>query len=213
MEIISTSIINGKIIQTTTEKIEQINWEKDETPNFITPKRKIINNKKLREYRYNKYEHFTKFVNAIYPNSKNILDVGCGNAETSILFKQLGYNVTAIDTFDIYQLAILTHYSIPYIPDYFTEYTDISKYDLITGLHCCEAIEEIIRNCITNDKEFVVTICENNQGSLQLTPNKTRKDYINYLKEISNKIKMTKLPIYDPLEEEYWGETIYYKKR
>lgn len=211
MEIITTSIINNEL-QTSKEEVFELSWQLDETPNFVTLDQKFKSSKEFREKRFNRYEHFTKFIYAMYPNANKILDVGSSNSESSILLKKLGYNVTAMDIFNFFQVAVLNHHQINYTIDYFDLHTDISSYDLITGLHCCTGIEKIIRNCINQDKEFVVTICENNQGMYQSEPNKTRKEYIDYLKNISSKLKMTKLPIYDLNEEEYFGETIYYKK-
>ena len=212
MEIINSTIINGELQETSVEEVFELTWQLDETPNFIAQDKRFKTSKEYREKRFNRYEHFTKFINAMYPNAKNILDVGTGNSESSILLKKLGYNVTAMDIFNFFQIAVLNHHQINYIINHFDLKTDIQDYDLVTGLHCCTGIEKIIRNCLYEDKEFVVTICEKNQGLYQTKPNNTRKEYIEYLKNISSKIKMTKLPIYDLNEEEYFGETIYYKK-
>lgn len=160
-----------------------------------------------RKVRYTRYEHFAKFINAMYPNNRNILSVGCGLGEETYLLSKLGYNVTGIDSH-----SCNPHYDINFKVQTFTLDTDIMDYDLITGLHCCSATEKIIRNCLKHDKEFVVTLCEVNPG-LQKPDIVTRKQYIDYLKGISSKLKLTILPIYEPITCEMWGETIYYKKK
>ena len=101
--------------------------------------------------------------------------------------------------------------NIKYINTYFDLNTDISIFDLVIGLHCCEACELVIRNCVKNDKEFAIVLCEVNRG-LENDKIRTRKPYIDYLKGISCKLKMTKLPIFEPIECLEWGETIYLKK-
>lgn len=197
-------LVNGKVLQIKKE-IDEKDWEIDTTPNFVNFPTHHMNAKTLREKRYTKYEHFTKFINAMYPNHKNILDVGCAKGESTSLLQELGYNVTAIDKFDTYQKILLTARKINYTYGYFDLNTDTSQYDLITGLHCCEGIEMIIRNCLRNDKEFVVTVCETKKGLYQEEFSRNRKQYIDYLKGVSNKIKMTILPIYDDFYEYHWG--------
>lgn len=162
-----------------------------------------------RSIRFNKFEHFAKFIQAMYPGVKTILEVGCGGGNLSKLLTSLGYKVTAIDYI---KYNNLDKEGIEFHEQEFTLDSDISKYDLIIGLHCCEATEIIIRNCITNGKEFAVVVCEKHQG-LENNTIKNRKQYINYLRNISNKLKITNLPIYEYLMNDRWGETIYYKKR
>lgn len=158
--------------------------------------------------RYNRYEHFSKFIKAKYPDAKKILEVGCGSGHLSKLLTDLGYDVTAIDYIKYNNLE---ENGIKFKETTFELDTDISEYDLVIGLHCCEATERVIRNCINNEKEFAVVICEKRQG-LENPQIKNRNQYIKYLKKISDKLKVTKLPIYEMLMNEFWGETIYYKK-
>lgn len=161
-----------------------------------------------RSIRYNRYQHFSKFIQAMYPEAKKILEVGCGGGDLSLLLKKLGYDVTAIDYIEYNDL---NKQGIKFYEKEFTLNTDISEYDLVVGLHCCEATERVIRNCISNDKEFAVVVCEKHQG-LENNNIKTRNQYIKYLKNLSDKLKITDLPIYEFLVNSHWGETIYYKK-
>lgn len=184
-----------------------INFVGNEDGDLWTNEVEEILNVPARKVRYNKYEHFSKFINAMYPDYKNILSVGCGLGEETYLLSKLGYNVTGIDS-----NPCSPSHNINFRRQTFTLDTDITDYDLITGLHCCDASEKIIRNCLNNDKEFVVTLCEINQG-IKKKNITTRKQYVDYLKGISSKLKVTILPIYNPLTCQLWGETIYYKKK
>ncbi len=161
-----------------------------------------------RSIRYNRYQHFSKFIQAMYPDAKKILEVGCGGGDLSLLLTELGYDVTAIDYI---KYNNLDQQGIEFYEKEFTLDTDISEYDLVVGLHCCDATERVIRNCITNDKEFAVVICEKHQG-LENKNIKNRNQYIKYLKNLSDRLKVTDLPIYEFLVNSHWGETIYYKK-
>lgn len=161
-----------------------------------------------RSIRYDRYEHFSKFIKAMYPDAKRVLEVGCGAGYLSILLTKLGYEVTALDYI---KYNDLDKQGIEFYEKQFTLDTDISQYDLVVGLHCCEATEIVIRNCIANDKEFAVVVCEKHQG-LENNHIKNRNQYIKYLKNISAKLKVTDLPIYEFLINSHWGETIYYKK-
>ena len=161
-----------------------------------------------RSIRYNRYQHFSKFIKAIYPDAKKILEVGCGAGELCQLLTELGYEVTALD---YVKYNSLDKQGIEFYEKEFTLDTDISEFDLVVGLHCCDATERVIRNCINNDKEFAVVVCEMHQG-LENNNIKNRNQYIKYLKNISNRLKVTDLPIYEFLVNSHWGETIYYKK-
>lgn len=178
--------------------IQEANWSNEA----------ILAGAKKSSLRYNRYEHFAKFIKAKYPDTKKILEVGCGDGLLSKLLTDLGYDVTAIDYIKYNNLE---ENGIKFKETTFELDTDISEYDLVVGLHCCEATERIIRNCLNNEKEFSVVVCEKRQG-LENKKIKNRNQYIKYLKTISNKLKVTNLPIYEVLMNEFWGETIYYKK-
>lgn len=182
---------------------EELSWYKEALLNW-NPKHQGT----FKTLRYNRYEHFSKFIHAMYPNTKKVLEVGCGGGDLSILLTNLGYDVTAIDYIKYNNLE---RQGIKFNEEQFTLDYDISEYDLIVGLHCCEATELVIRNCINNDKEFALVICEKHQG-LENKNIKTRNQYIKYLKKISNNLKMADLPIFEELVNTHWGETIYYKK-
>lgn len=167
--------------------------------------------KKKSHLRFNNKQHFARFIKSMYPDVKTILDVGTGGGYLSKLLKDMGYIVTAMDKFNEEDIKYLDENNIKYLNTYFDLNTDISKFDLVIGLHCCEACELVIRNCVKNDKEFAIVLCEVNQG-LKNDKIRTRKQYIDYLKGISCKLKMTKLPIFEPIECLEWGETIYLKK-
>lgn len=155
----------------------------------------------------NPYKTFAEFVKTNFYNEQQILDVGCGSGELCTILYKYGYKVTGMDR-ENYSKIFLDN-NITFINNQFTLSTDITPYDLIIGFHPCEAAELIIRNSLKNDKECIVTLCEIHQG-LEKKDIKSRKEYINYLMNISEKLKMVKLPIHG--DNDLWNETIYYKK-
>ena len=159
-----------------------------------------------RSIRYNRYEHFSKFIKAMYPDARKVLEVGCGAGDLSKLLTELGYEVTALDYI---KYNNLDKQGIAFYEKEFTLDTDISEYDLVVGLHCCDATERVIRNCINNDKEFAVVVCEKHQG-LENNNIKNRNQYIKYLKNISNRLKVTDLPIYEFIVNNYGTKTADY---
>lgn len=158
----------------------------------------------------NKYKLFTNFIKKMYPDHKKILDVGSGFGTTSVLLSKLGYDVSTIDSFSTKEILKFMEYNINSINGYFDFNTDISCYDLITGLHCCQAIEKVIISSLENDKEFVVTLCETRHDLLYNKNIETREQYINYLMGLDKNIKIENLPIY--ADGECWGQTLYLKK-
>ena len=157
------------------------------------------------------YQKHALFVRELFPHAKMVLDVGIGSGQSSIELQKQGFIVTGMDKIDLGTSKILEANNIPFIKDTFNLSTDINSFDLIIGLHCCNAAELIIRNCIENDIEFLVTLCEIHQG-LSSGIIKNRRQYIDYLKSISSHIKETTAPIYEKNQNDSWKETIYYKK-
>lgn len=157
------------------------------------------------------YKKYALFIKELFPQAKKVLDVGVGSGQSSIELQNQGFLVTSIDKTDLGVSSILKEKNIPFINNTFTLATDINSFDLIVGLHCCNAAEFIIRNCIENDIEFAVTLCELHQGLFSTTI-KSRRQYIDYLKSISSNIKETIAPIYENNSSTSWKETIYYKK-
>ena len=158
----------------------------------------------------NKYKLFVNYVNKLYSTDKKILDVGAGHGSTSCLLSSLGYDVSAMDLFSNSTIERLSNNNVKVINDYFSCETDISNYDLIVGLHCCGAIELIIKSSLINDKEFLVTLCETRKDLLDSKRIKNRNDYVNYLMDFDKRIKRHDLPIY--VDGECWGHTLYLKK-
>jgi hypothetical protein len=69
--------------------------------------------------------------------------------------------------------------------------TDISKYDFVIGFKPCEATEHVIRQCLKQNKPFILSIC--NCVHQPIIGNKECVDntaWINYLNSISNKVKI-----------------------
>lgn len=157
------------------------------------------------------YQKHALFVRELFPYAKRVLDVGVGFGQSSIELQKQGFIVTSMDKTDLGVSKVLEKNNIPFIRDTFNLSTDINSFDLIIGLHCCGAAELIIRNCIENDINFLITLCEIHQG-LNSSSIKSRRQYIDYLKSISSKIKETTAPIYENNPNSAWKETIYYKK-
>lgn len=193
--------MTNKKIEIITVNQNNIKWEIDTTPNEL-PRKKILSD----------HDHFARFISSKFPECKKVLDVGTGFGELSILLKKYGYDVTAMDIFSPMTVKILEAFNIKTIKNYLDLKTNISEFDLIVGFHCCDASELIIRNALKSNKKFAVVLCEINQG-LENKDIKTRRQYIDYLKGLDKRIRMTRLPIYDSIDSDYSGDTLYLKKK
>lgn len=153
--------------------------------------------------------NFVLFINETF-KCYDILDVGTNNCNLSYILNEEGYNVDAMDYFTKEEMKTYEKFGINCINDYFKIDTNLDNYDLVIAYHACLATELIIRNCIKNDKEFAVVLCEINK-CLEEKEIKSRNDYVNYFLDISDKIRTTTLPLYKD-EHPSWKEIIYYKK-
>lgn len=182
-----------------------------------TPKeefRERVDYYKILRYRreiFNNYLYLLNFIKEMYPEHKRVLDVGVGLGNTSTLLQNSGYLVTAMDKFSLEVKRKLECQGIRVINDYFTTETDISGYDLVVGLHTCGATEKIIRNCVSNDTDFVVVPCEKRM-SLDGQDFRSREEYLDYLIAIDSSIKRLTLAIIEPADGENWGDTLYLKR-
>lgn len=134
-------------------------------------------------------EYFAEYVEKILPLEKyqELLDVGCGRtAGLSKLLAAKGYRMTAMDP-QIIPESVITS-DINCIKDEFAfEKTDITKYDAIVAQEPCDATEHIIRECVANRKNFVISLCG---APHRLLSGKMPQDvfvWYHYLEEIGGK--------------------------
>ena len=95
--------------------------------------------------------------------NKNILDVASGNIPAfanKVALEQIRIGEGSITICDPSLIIEEPKYqNMKLCKDMFTMKTDISSYDLITGIMPCEATETIIRNACENNKDFFVAFC------------------------------------------------------
>lgn len=183
-----------------------------------TPKeefRERVDYYKILRYRrefFNNYQYLLNFIREMYPDRKRVLDVGVGLGNTSSLLQSSGYLVTAMDKFSLEVKRKLECQGIRTINDYLTTETDISEYDLVVGFHSCGATEKIIRNCASNDTDFVVVPCEK-RISLEGQSFCSQEEYLDYLIAIDSEIRKTSLPYAKENARENYNDVLYLKRR
>ena len=103
------------------------------------------------------------------------------------------------------------HLNISLHKDYFTKDTAVSNYDLLVGIHPCEATEIIIDSAFKNDKDFYVAMCNCKHDGFN-SPKVYQEHVIDHAKELANQynreIEVTSLD-----RSTYNYPIIYSKKR
>lgn len=106
-------------------------------------------------------EYFVEYIEKLFPPEKypKLLEVGCGRtARLSKLLDEKGYQMCAMDP-QIVPESVEVH-NISCMQDYFAfEKTDITAFDGIVAQEPCDATEHIIRECVAQKKDFVVSLC------------------------------------------------------
>lgn len=146
---------------------------------------------------------FFRYINSKYNPTqyKNILDVGAGRmCHLSSRLGRAGYTTTAIDpkirltNNEASQLKIHSTIKDNFYCDEYTPSTkssfDIQIYDLLVGLEPCDATEHIIRQSLKYNKPFEVILCYTVHKTLNNTKCKNIESWYNYLKSISNEVKI-----------------------
>ncbi len=88
-----------------------------------------------------------------YPH---LLEVGCGRqARLSQLLAQQGYQMSAIDP----KLQRIPAHVEGIVASFHHARTPISSYDAVIAQEPCDATEHIVRSCIRERKDFVISLC------------------------------------------------------
>lgn len=131
-------------------------------------------------------EYFAEYIEKMLSlkQYRRLLEVGCGrNARLAKMLSAKGYKMTVIDPMVIMDSSD----NISYIKSRFCfDKTDISGYDAIVAQEPCEATEHIIRACIGEKKDFIISLC----GAAHRQMNGEMPDdvyqWYNYLEEIGD---------------------------
>lgn len=106
-------------------------------------------------------EYFAEYVENLFPAAKyqKLLEVGCGGtARLSKLLTTKGYKMSAMDP-QICPESVET-YDISWEKEAFIwGKTDIIKYDGVVAQEPCDATEHIIRECVAEKKDFIISLC------------------------------------------------------
>lgn len=103
-------------------------------------------------------ESFCRYVVRNLPCRRypHLLEVGCGRqARLSQLLAQQGYQMSAIDP----KLYRVPAHVEGIVACFHHERTPISSYDAVIAQEPCDATEHIVRSCIREQKDFVISLC------------------------------------------------------
>lgn len=107
-----------------------------------------------------RHNYFVDYVENKFPlhNYKKILEVGCGRtARVSRILSEKGYIMTAMDS-KISIDKVMSNF-IFVRAKFDVNKTDISKFDAIIAQEPCEATEHIVRACVAEKKDFIISLC------------------------------------------------------
>lgn len=114
-------------------------------------------------------QQFADIVSKISGTNVSILDVGAGDIPYSSIL--LGDSKQAVTTMDRkFELGpdVLERLNVEQKLEYFTNGTDISKYDLVVGQRPCSAIEKMVKECVKQNKPYFIELC-----NCHIPPSKT----------------------------------------
>lgn len=103
-------------------------------------------------------ESFCCYVVRNFPCRRypHLLEVGCGRqARLSQLLAQQGYQMSAIDP----KLQRIPAHVEGIVASFHHARTPISSYDAVIAQEPCDATEHIVRSCIRERKDFVISLC------------------------------------------------------
>ncbi len=117
------------------------------------------------------YQYYKYLQDNFNVNNKNILEVGCGIIPilANIIYEH-NNKITLCES-----NVLINDNNLNIINDKFNINTNIDNYDFIYGFRPCMATESIIKNCLTNHKEFSIYTC-----MCALQPN---EEYNNFSKD------------------------------
>ncbi len=106
-------------------------------------------------------QYFATYLEKILPISKyrNLLEVGCGrNAALAKMLAEKGYCMTAMDP----QLTEEDSAIFPVIgirDSFVYDKVDLQEYDAVIAQEPCDATEHIVRACLEQRKNYVISLC------------------------------------------------------
>lgn len=109
------------------------------------------------------YHRHLKLLKNLFPINGNIIDIGSGMIPafgTLVAAEQRKIGAGTITLYDPLLLDMAPKYPNMILQKQtFSSDTDISSYDLVTGIMPCEATESILNAAIKNRKDFYVAMC------------------------------------------------------
>ena len=144
-----------------------------------------------------RHSYFIDYVIDKFPITKykKILEVGCGrNPRVSKELLKRGYIMTAIDPrISNYNKTVISKKdervdaktNVNYISSEFVfGETDISVYDAVIAQEPCEATEHIVRACVSEKKDFIISLCGTPHRLVSGKMPKDLNEWYDYLEEI-----------------------------
>jgi len=134
---------------------------------------------------------------------QRVLEVGCGdNFSIANILSQNDYNVILMDSklnTELFKEKFGSEDKVTAIKKRFIcdkaatshKGTDLSSYNCVIGFKPCKATEHIIRQCINQNKPFILLVCNCTHKSVvdgRTFPNKD--EWLKYLQEISKEVKI-----------------------
>ena len=114
-------------------------------------------------------QQFADIVTKLSGTNVSILDVGAGDFPySSILLGDSKDSVTTMDRRFELDNEVLNRLNVEPKLQYFTEGTDISKYDIVVGQRPCSAIEKMVKECVKQNKPYFIELC-----NCHIPPSKT----------------------------------------
>lgn len=109
------------------------------------------------------YHRHLKIIKDNFPIDGNIIDIGSGMIPSFANLMASEQRRLGKGTITIYEPLLLEmtpkYSNMELHKEDFTTNTDISKYDLVTGIMPCGATESILESAIKNRKNFYVAMC------------------------------------------------------
>ena len=135
---------------------------------LLDGKCKILTNK-IKTFCGLTQQQFAEIVGKLSGTNVTILDVGAGDFPySSILLGDAKTSVSAMDRKFELPPDVLERLNVDPKLQYFTEGTDISKYDLVVGQRPCSAIEKMVKECVKQNKPYFIELC-----NCHIPPSKT----------------------------------------
>lgn len=141
-----------------------------------------------KEKQVNYIENILNFIVETYPvkDYPKVLEIAAGNGKFANYLAEKGYRVTAMDP----RLEHKDDVNYEELTESFTEYTDISSYDLGIAIHPCGIHKAIINNFCYNEKAlFLIPCCTFSCGNPELSYYGKNQNWLRRLEKLNPKMK------------------------